>query len=60
MTGHGMRALLAIAARELRRRWMILPAGLLMGFMPLVAPRLGWKEGGDPVVGLALCLLMGP
>jgi len=56
---HGMKALVAIAGRELRRRWMILPAALVVGFFPLVAPRLGWKAAGDPVVGLFGCLALG-
>src|SRR3989442_15846763 len=54
-----MKALVAIAGRELRRRWMILPAALVVGFFPLVAPRLGWKAAGDPVVGLFGCLALG-
>src|SRR5260370_1421299 len=59
MSLHGMKALVGIAGRELRRRWMILPAALVVGFVPVVAPRLGWKAVGDPVVGLLLCLLLG-
>jgi len=38
---------------------MILPAALVVGFFPLVAPRLGWKAAGDPVVGLFACLSLG-
>ena len=56
---HGVKALVAIAGRELRRRWMILPAALVVGFFPLVAPRLGWKAAGDPMVGLFGCLSLG-
>ncbi|PYQ22437.1 MAG: hypothetical protein DMF79_05950, partial [Acidobacteria bacterium] len=59
MSLHGMKALVAIAGRELRRRWMILPAALVVGFFPIVAPRLGWKAAGDPVVGLFGCLALG-
>jgi len=54
-----MKALVAIAGRELRRRWMILPAALVVGFFPIVAPRLGWKAAGDPMVGLFGCLSLG-
>ncbi len=54
-----MKALVAIAERELRRRWMILPAALVVGLFPIVAPRLGWKAAGDPVVGLFGCLALG-
>jgi len=53
---HGVKALVAIAGRELRRRWMIFPAALVVGFFPIVASRLGWKAAGDPVVGLFGCL----
>jgi hypothetical protein len=56
---HGMKALVAIAGREVRRRWMILPAALVVGFFPIVASRLGWKAAGDPVVGLFGCLSLG-
>ena len=59
MSLHGMKALVAIAGRELRRRWMILPAALVVGFFPIVAPRLGWKAAGDPVVGLFGFLSLG-
>lgn len=54
-----MKALVAIAERELRRRWLIFPAALVVGFFPIVAPRLGWKAAGDPVVGLFGCLSLG-
>ena len=54
-----MKALVAIAGREVRLRWLILPVSLVVGFFPIVAPRLGFKAAGDPVFGFVGCLALG-
>ena len=54
-----MKALVAIAGREVRLRWLILPVSLVVGFFPIVAPRLGFKAAGDPVFSLVGCLSLG-
>jgi hypothetical protein len=53
-----MSHILAIAARELRERWILFPAGLALGFVPLVHPAFGVPREGAPTLGLitALCL----
>jgi len=50
--------LLAVAARELRERWILFPAGLVLGCVPLVLPAFGLKREVCAFVGLfgALCL----
>ena len=54
-----MSRLLAVAARELRERWLLLPAGLAVGFFPLVMPAFGVKRELMPVVGAVGALLFG-
>ena len=56
-----MSALVAIAARELRHRWTLLPAALLAGFVPVAMPAFGfkWPPGAEESVGLILSLLFG-
>lgn len=53
-----MRKLLAVAARELRERWLLFPGALASGFFPLVLPAFGVKAVDAQVVGLfgAVCL----
>lgn len=51
---------LAIAARELRERWILFPAALAFGFVPIVLPAFG-AEFRDiaPVVGVAFAVVLG-
>ncbi len=50
---------LAVAALELRERWILFPAGLALGFVPLVLPSFGFRPEGAPVVGLLIAVLLG-
>jgi hypothetical protein len=50
---------LAVAARELRERWLLFPAGLVLGFAPLVLPAFGLPREGAPLVGVFIALLLG-
>jgi hypothetical protein len=54
-----MSKLLAVAARELRERWLLFPAALVIGFFPLVLPAFGVPRDAVPVVGLFGALLLG-
>ncbi len=54
-----MSSLLAIAARELRLRWTLLPVALSLGVVPLLAPAFGFEFVEPQLVGLVLSLLMG-
>ena len=54
-----MSRLLAVAARELRERWLLFPAALALGFVPFALPALGVKRDHAPVVGLAFAALFG-
>ena len=47
-----MRKLLAVAARELRERWILFPASLASGFFPLVLPAFGVRRGDAAFVGV--------
>jgi hypothetical protein len=51
--------LLAVAARELRERWLLFPAALASGFFPLVLPAFGLSRDVMPVVGAAGAVLLG-
>lgn len=54
-----MRKTLAVAARELQERWLLLAAGLALGFVPLVLPAFGvGKEAAGPI-GLMVAVLLG-
>jgi hypothetical protein len=44
--------LLAVAARELRERWLLFPAALVIGFLPLMLPAFGVKQADVPAVGV--------
>ena len=46
-----MRKLLAVAARELRERWLLFPASFVFGFNPLVLPAFGVDRQVMPLVG---------
>ncbi len=53
-----MSKLLAVAARELRERWILFPAALAIGFFPFVLPAFGVKRDVALSVGFfgAACL----
>jgi len=51
--------LLAVAARELRERWLLFPGALASGFFPLVLPAFGVPRDAAPVVGLFGAVLLG-
>jgi hypothetical protein len=53
-----MSKLLAVAARELRERWLFFPGALASGFFPLVLPAFG-VERVMPVVGVVGAVLLG-
>ena len=56
-----MSRLLAVAARELRERWLLFPAALVLGLIPLVLPAFGVEvERRDlPLIGLAMAFMLG-
>ncbi|HSD27793.1 MAG TPA: hypothetical protein VLL75_10860, partial [Vicinamibacteria bacterium] len=54
-----MSKLLALAARELRERWLLFPAALASGFFPLALPAFGVPRDAAPVVGLFGAVLLG-
>jgi hypothetical protein len=47
-----VRKILAVAARELRERWLLLPASLTLGFSPFVLPAFGVDRQVMPFVGV--------
>jgi hypothetical protein len=54
-----VRKLLAVAARELRERWILFPASFALGFNPLVLPAFGVDRRVMPEVGLMTSVLLG-
>jgi hypothetical protein len=54
-----VRKLLAVAAREIRERWILFPASLALGFNPLVLPAFGVDRRAMPEVGLMTSILLG-
>ncbi len=54
-----MSKLLAVAARELRERWLLFPAALAVGFFPLILPAFGLERDVMPVVGVVSAVLLG-
>ena len=54
-----MSKLLAVAARELRERWLLFPGALLAGLAPFVFPAFGMKQELTPVVALVGAVLFG-
>jgi len=54
-----MSKLLAVAARELRERWLLFPAALAVGFFPLMLPAFGLERDVMPVVGVVSAVLLG-
>jgi hypothetical protein len=51
-----MSRLLAVAARELRERWLLFPASLLLGLNPLVLPAFGVDRQAMPFVGIVTAM----
>jgi hypothetical protein len=53
--------MLAVAARELAERWILLPASLVVGFFPLVVPAFafGFRREDAPFVGIVGAVGMG-
>jgi hypothetical protein len=54
-----VRKLLAVAAREMRERWLLFPASFALGFNPLVLPAFGVDRRFMPEVGLMTSVLLG-
>jgi hypothetical protein len=54
-----MSKLLAVAARELRERWLLFPGALASGCFPLVLPAFGVERELMPVVGAVGAILLG-
>jgi hypothetical protein len=54
-----MSKLLAVAARELRERWILFPGALASGCFPLVLPAFGVSRDAMPAVGLVGAVLLG-
>jgi hypothetical protein len=54
-----MSKLLAVAARELRERWLLFPAALVIGFFPIVVTSFGVSREDAPAVGLFGAVLLG-
>ena len=50
---------LAVAARELRERWLLFPGGLALGCVPLILPAFGLPGDVPPTLGLFVALLLG-
>ena len=54
-----MNQTLAVAARELRERWLLFPAGLVVGLLPLLLPAFGLNAARIPKIGMLLAVLFG-
>ena len=54
-----MSRLLAVAARELRERWLLFPGAFVAGFLPLVMPAFGVSRELVPTVGATAAALLG-
>ena len=54
-----MSRLLAVAARELRERWILFPAAVVIGFSPFVLPAFGVNREAALTVGLMGAVLLG-
>lgn len=53
-----MSRMLAVAAREVRERWLLFPAGLVLGLIPLVLPAFGVERGAVPFFGVVTAVLL--
>jgi hypothetical protein len=51
--------LLAVAAREVRERWLLFPGALASGCFPLVLPAFGVDRDAMPAVGMVGAVLLG-
>ena len=54
-----MSKLLAVAARELRERWLLFPGALVAGLVPLVLPAFGVRRELAPTAGAVGAALFG-
>ncbi len=54
-----MRKTLAIAARELQERWLLLVGGLALGFLPLALPAFGLEGDVVQTTGIMVAPLIG-
>ncbi len=54
-----MSKLLAVAARELRERWLLFPGGLALGFLPTVLPAFGVKRDDSEFIGFLFAMCIG-
>ena len=54
-----MSRLLAVAARELRERWLLFPGAFVAGFLTLVMPAFGVSRELVPTMGLVGAALLG-
>jgi hypothetical protein len=54
-----MSRLLAVAARELRERWLLFPGAFVAGFLTLVMPAFGVSRELVPTMGLTGAALLG-
>ena len=54
-----MSKLLAVAARELRERWLLFPGALVAGLFPLVIPAFGVSRDVAPTAGAVGAALLG-
>lgn len=54
-----MRHTLAIAARELRERWILFPAAFVIGCLPLIVPAFGVKRDEAQLIGVFSAVLLG-
>ena len=54
-----MSRLLAVAARELRERWLLFPGAFVAGCFPLVLPAFGVSRAAVPTVGVTGAVLLG-
>jgi hypothetical protein len=50
--------ILAVAVREVRERWLLFPAALVIGFFPFVLPAFGVRREHVPTVGLVGAVLL--
>jgi len=50
---------LAVAARELRERWLLFPAAVVLGCVPIVLPAFGLRPADSQFVGLVTAVSLG-
>ena len=54
-----MSKLLAVAARELRERWLLFPGAFVAGCFPLLLPAFGVSREHAPTAGAMGAVLLG-